>query len=95
MRRAVAYLTGHLTALLNQDPDGIEFGLTVNRWHTRLVTATGTGPAHYYRIPAECPSCQRRGQLKRKEGDDLVKCGACNAVWDYEHWQMLVRAAVS
>ena len=64
LRRAVAYLTGHLTALLNQDPDGIDFGMAVNNWHTRLTTATGGGPARHYRIlrrtPAATPDIDTR-----------------------------------
>ena len=94
MRKAVAYLTGNLSAMLNLDPEGIDFGINTNNWQRRLTNATGNGPARYYRIPATCPTCDQRGQLRRKEGDDLVTCRACGTTWDYDHWQLLVRAAV-
>lgn len=94
---SVSYLTGHLSPLLSLDPDGIDFGLSVMRWHRRLTLASGDAQRELvYRVPGQCPNtrCNRRGQLRRLNGDDLVKCRACGTCWDYEHWQLLVRAVV-
>ena len=89
---AVAYLTGHLTPILNRDPDGIDFGATINTNHRRLLTATGYGQLTH-RIPGQCLHCNRRGTLNRQNGEDLVKCRHCGASWDYEHYGFLARAA--
>src|SRR5690606_6989002 len=45
MRKATAYLAGNLSAMLNLDPEGIEFGIHTNNWQRRLTNATGNGPA--------------------------------------------------
>ena len=29
--------------------------------------------------------------MRRKDGEELVKCRSCGATWDWEHFQMLCR----
>ncbi len=93
LHRTVAYLHGHLTAMLNIDPHGIDFGLSVARWKRRLTTATGHG-TDTVRVPGRCPRCDQKGRLTRSNGEDLVRCNNCRACWDYDHWQLLVKAVV-
>lgn len=92
--RSIAYLLGHLSPLLSLDPDGIEAGMSAKSWQRRLTNATGTQRL-IHRIPGECPraKCGKRGMMRRHDGDDLVKCTACGACWDVDHWRFLARAA--
>lgn len=90
--RHARYLQGAATAMLNRDPEGIDFGMSVDRWHRRLVNATGTGDLTH-RLPGICPVCNLKGRLTRRNGSDVVGC-ACGARWDYDHWQFLAKAAV-
>lgn len=91
----IGYLAGHLTHILTIDPDGIDFGHATLNWHRRLTTATGDQDRDLiHRIPGQCPHCNHRGTMRRKNGEDLVKCRHCAACWDYDHWQLLVKAVL-
>jgi len=86
---AVYYLTAHATPLLSC-PDAVSIGFDVLRMSRRLTKVTGTDkPIH--KVPGECMVCDRRS-LQRSDGDDLVKCKACGACWDFEYYQFLVKA---
>jgi len=86
---AVAYLTLHATPLLSC-PDAVSIGFDVLRMSRRLTKVTGMDkPIH--KVPGECMVCDRRS-LQRCDGDDLVKCKACGACWDFEYYQFLVKA---
>ena len=86
---AVWYLTSHSTPLLC-GPDSVSIGFDVLRMSRRLTKVTGSDkPIH--KVPGECMVCDRRS-LQRSDGDDLVKCKACGACWDFEYYQFLVKA---
>ena len=86
---AVWYLTSHSTPLLC-GPDSVSIGFDVLRMSRRLTKVTGSDkPIH--KVPGECMVCDRRS-LQRSDGDDLVKCKACGACWDFEYYQFLAHA---
>ena len=86
---AVWYLTAHATPLLC-GPDAVSIGFDALRMSRRLTKVTGSDkPIH--KVPGECMVCDRRS-LQRSDGDDLVKCKACGACWDFEYYQFLVKA---
>ena len=86
---AVAYLTLHATPLLC-GPDAVSIGFDALRMNRRLVQVTGTDRL-VHRLPGACMVCDRRS-LQRSDGDDLVKCRACGACWDFEYYSFLARA---
>lgn len=85
---AVTYLTGHATALLSC-PDAVAIGFDALRLAARLTQVTGSDRL-IHRLPGTCMLCERRS-LQRKDGDDLVKCRACGASWDWGHYQFLAK----
>ena len=88
---AVSYLTLHATPLLC-GPDAVAIGFDALRMSRRLQLVTGTDRV-VHRLPGACMVCDRRS-LQRSDGDDLVKCRACGACWDFEYYQFLARAIV-
>jgi hypothetical protein len=86
---AVAYLTGHATALMSC-PDAVAIGFDALKLGRRLTQVTGTDRL-VHRLPGTCMVCDRRA-LQRLDGDDLVKCRACGACWDLERYEFLARA---
>jgi hypothetical protein len=86
---AVAYLTGHSTALLSC-PDAVAIGFDAIRLGRRLTQVTGTDRL-VHRLPGTCMVCDRVS-LQRLDGDDLVKCRACGACWAWEQYEFLARA---
>lgn len=91
---SLGYLITNLSYILSRDPAGIAFGMAVYNWHRRIINAAG-GPPLVHRIPGTCPHCNRSAGLRRKDGEDLVKCRFCQAVWDVDHWRQLVRAVLA
>lgn len=90
----IGYLVGRVTFILSRDPEGIEFGMQALTWRRRLTFASG-GPKLVHHVPGQCPRCDMRGRLRRDDGDDLVKCRACGACWDVDHWRLLVRSVLA
>jgi len=88
---AVWYLTAHATPLLC-GPDAVSIGFDALRMSRRLEQVTGTDKV-IHRLPGACMVCDRRS-LQRTDGDDLVKCRACGATWDFEYYEFLARAIV-
>jgi len=88
---AVWYLTSHSTPLLC-GPDAVAVGFDALRMSRRLEQVTGTDRV-IHRLPGACMVCDRRS-LQRQDGDDLVKCRACGACWDFEYYSFLARAIV-
>ena len=86
---AVWYLTSHATPLLSS-PDAVAIGFDVLRMSRRLTQVTGMDRV-VHKVPGECMVCDRRS-LQRSDGDDLVKCRACGACWDFEYYQFLAHA---
>jgi len=86
---AIYYLTAHATPLLC-GPDAVAIGFDALRMSRRLQLVTGTDRV-IHRLPGVCMVCKRKG-LQRKDGDDLVKCRACGACWDWEYYQFLAHA---
>lgn len=86
---ACYYLVEHVTPLLSC-PDAVAIGFDVLRMSRRLTKVTGADRV-VHRLPGECMACGRKG-LQRKDGDDLVKCRACGACWDFEYYQFLAHA---
>jgi hypothetical protein len=86
---AVWYLTSHATPLLSC-PDAVSIGFDALRMARRLQLVTGMDRV-IHKVPGECMVCDRRS-LQRSDGDDLVKCKACGACWDFEYYQFLVKA---
>jgi len=86
---AVWYLTSHATPLLSS-PDAVAIGFDVLRMSRRLTQVTGMDRV-VHKVPGECMVCDRRS-LQRSDGDDLVKCKACGACWDFEYYQFLAHA---
>jgi hypothetical protein len=92
--QGIGYLISNLSNILSQDPEGIDFGMAAFTWRRRVTNAAG-GPPLVHRIPGTCPHCDRRGLLRRSDGDDIVKCHACGSCWDIDHWRHLVRAVLA
>ena len=86
---AVWYLTAHSTPLLSC-PDAVSIGFDALRMSRRLEQVTGTDRV-VHRLPGSCMVCDRKA-LQRKDGEDLVKCRACGACWDFEYYQFLAHA---
>jgi len=86
---AVWYLTAHATPLLCS-PDAVQVGFEALRMSRRLEQVTGTDRV-VHRLPGSCMVCDRKA-LQRKDGEDLVKCRACGACWDFEYYQFLAHA---
>lgn len=89
MSDAVDYLHANAGALL-ASKDAEQVGRDVLRAHDRLERLVGQDWLTH-RLIEPCPRCGRKG-LRRKDGDELVKCGACHAVWDWDHFELLARA---
>lgn len=85
---AIAYLAGHETALL-ASPDAERIGHDVLTQHRRLQHMAGQDRL-VHRIQEPCPLCNRKG-MRRRDGEELVKCRSCRATWDWDHFQMLCR----
>lgn len=86
---AVAYLRRNGTALL-AGPGALQTGQDISDTHRRLQRLVGHDRLTH-RLQEPCPACGRKG-LRRRDGDELVKCVACHAVWDWDHFQLLARA---
>ena len=86
---ACGYLTANLSALLSS-PWAAKHGRVVTRWARTLTQVTGTDRLTHH-LPGECMVCERRGRLHRRDGDELVKCGACGATWAWDHYDRLVK----
>lgn len=90
---ALRYLSGNATAVLS-DPDTAETtGRQIMGHHRSLTRVTGTDRPSA-RIPGECPHCARRGVLRRRDGDDLIRCGSCGATWDWDYYHHLTRVLI-
>ena len=91
---AVRYLTGNITAVLSHHDTGETSGRAIRHHHRALTRYTGTDrpTAH---IPGQCPACERRGTLRRQDGDDLIKCRVCGATWDWDYYQHLTKILVN
>lgn len=74
-------------------PDADRVGAEIRGWCRRLTVATGSDRL-VHRIPGRCTVCDRAGMLRRRDGDELVQCGACGASWNWERYQIMVRAIV-
>jgi ribosomal protein L37AE/L43A len=86
---AVRYLTEHGPALL-ASTDAERVGQDIFRAHRRLTVLVGQDRLTH-RLQEPCPRCARKG-LRRQDGDELVKCRSCHAVWDWDHFELLSRA---
>lgn len=86
---AVDYLTGHGTQLLSSS-DAEKIGRGILATHRRLERLVGQDRLTH-RITEPCPRCGRKA-MRRQDGKELVKCGSCRAVWDWEHFQFLAHA---
>lgn len=93
-RPGLGYLITNLSFILSRDPAGIAFGMAVFNWHRRIINAAG-GPRLIHKIPGNCPQCDKAGGIRRRDGEDLVKCRWCSACWDIDHWRHLVRAVLA
>jgi hypothetical protein len=85
---SVAYLTAHGTALLASS-DAERVGHDVLTQHRRLEHLVGQDRLTH-RITEPCPLCNRKG-LRRNDGDELVKCRSCKAVWAWDQLEFLAR----
>lgn len=88
---SIRYLTNHATAWLCTPWAG-DSGRQTHGWVVQLERATGMDRLRH-RLKAPCPSCDRLA-LARDDGADLVQCGACDACWDVEAYDRLVRVLV-
>ena len=89
MTQAAAYLAARPGALLASE-HAERIGRDVQRAHRRLEGLVGHDRL-VHRLVEPCPNCGRKG-LRRKDGDELVKCRTCGAVWDWDHFEWLARA---
>ena len=87
---ACSYLTLHATPLLSC-PDAVAIGFDALRMSRRLTQVTGQDRL-VHRLPGACMVCDRRGTLQREDGDDMVKCRACGACWDFAYYSFLAHA---
>jgi hypothetical protein len=87
---AIRYLSAYSTALLS-GPDARQVGKQIMHRKRELEQNTGHDRL-VHRLTGGCPRCNRRGRMTRKDGDDLVQCGACHATWDIDHWELLSKA---
>ena len=88
MSEAVTYLTRNGNALLAA-PGAERLGQDIMRAHRRLEGLIGQDRL-VHRLTEPCPHCARKG-MRRNDGDELVRCVVCRAVWDWEHFQHLAR----
>lgn len=84
----VGRLVGLRTAWLCT-PWAVQSGRAATRWVARLERAAGVDRLQH-RLTAPCPRCSARA-LVREDGDDLVRCGMCNACWDEAHYRHLAK----
>ena len=89
LTEAVAYLRRNGETLL-AGPGAARIGQDILDTHRRLERLVGHDRL-VHRIQEPCPRCGRKG-MRRKDGDELVSCRSCNAVWDWDHFQLLSRA---
>ena len=85
---AVAYLAAHESQLLASS-DAERIGHDILRTHRRLERLVGSGKLTH-RIVEPCPLCKRKS-LRRKDGDELVRCRSCPGVWAWDQFQFLAR----
>jgi hypothetical protein len=89
---AVTYLANRFTELMDS-PEAEAAGRSIRRRHRTLEKMVGADTLVHH-IAGECPHCRRRGRLYRQDGDDFVRCGGCTAVWDWDHFTLLVRTVL-
>lgn len=83
----LAYVREWLTALLS-GPDAEADGQAILAWERRLRAIVGAQTVT--RMPGTCPSCDRRGTLRHRNGSDFIRCQSCSVVieWDDYHRQI-------
>lgn len=86
---AIRYLTAYSTPLLT-GPAAVPVGFKIMRVRRQLEQGTGQDRL-VHRLPGLCMVCDRKS-LQRKDGQELVKCRACGATWDWDHYQQLSKA---
>lgn len=84
------YLKSHHVAMLAAADDAERVGKDILSMHRRLEGLVGQDRLTH-RLTEPCPRCGRKG-LRRNDGDELVKCRSCHAVWDWDHFELLSRA---
>lgn len=86
--RRLAYVREWVTALLC-GPDAEADGLAILSWERRLRAIVGAQTVT--RMPGTCPSCDRRGTMRHRNGSPLIRCSACPIVieWDDYHEQVI------
>lgn len=89
MSDAVGYLGRNGAALLAMD-DAAGVGEDIMRARTSLVRMAGQDRL-VHRLPGTCLRCDRK-TLRRNDGDEIVKCRACGACWDWGAYEFLAHA---
>ncbi|WP_162529252.1 hypothetical protein, partial [Segeticoccus rhizosphaerae] len=87
---AVHYLT-HWSEQLLASPEARQVGKDATRLTRRAEQAAGIDRLTH-RLPGACMVCDARNSLRRDDGDELVKCRACRAVWHWDYYQLLAKA---
>jgi hypothetical protein len=83
----VRWLSSRLSSLLAQDT-GPEVGMDILRVAFRASRAAGADrPVECKTVP--CPGCDAMG-LRHRDGDDHVKCSACNRVMSLDEYDQSV-----
>ena len=75
---ATAYLGAWITALLADEDTAHQTGRDIQATARRLARLTGSDTLTLH-IPGPCPNtrCGRTGRRYRRDGSDLIVCGAC------------------
>lgn len=90
---AITYIANRFPQLM-ESPEAEPAGRAIRARARTLERMVGADTLTHH-IAGECPVCKRRGRLYRKDGDDFVRCGGCAAIWDWDHFQLLVRIVLS
>lgn len=83
---AVGYLTGHMSAVLSA-PFAREYGDEVTGLVRRCRLAFGIDELVHH-LPLPCLQCDKK-LLRRKDGQDRIRCIGCGASWTQESYERL------
>lgn len=83
---SVRYLVGHMSAVLSA-PFAREYGEEVTGLVARCRLAFGVDDLVHH-LPLPCLQCDKKA-LRRRDGQDRIKCVACGASWTQEDYDRL------
>lgn len=83
---AVRYLVGHMSAVLSA-PFAREYGDEVTGLARRCRVAFGVDDLVHH-LPLPCLQCDRKA-LRRRNGQDRIRCIACGASWTQDDYDRL------